>query len=227
MRINALPVLAALALLLTACGPGRLERLPPAGLVAASQVLVFADGMHSGVVLDKTPAIAALDPQTEGVPAGYPFMEVGFAADEWIVAQEPGCCAKLSLAFGSSRGVLYLVQLPSFERPPREAGTPIRTWTLQLSAEARRRLEARIAGWVDGEAPLLLRPPARTTTMRYVNRRWAVSHNCHDFTVDVLRAAGLELEIRSIYDNDRFADEMDEAVRQLAAGAITVVGPAP
>lgn len=189
MRPTPLVLLAAV-LLLCGCG-ARLERLPPPGLAEAERVLVFADGMHSGVVLAATPALAALDAQPAGAPAGMPYLEVGFAADAWIAADNPGMCMKLAMATTTQRGVLYLVHLPASDRPRREAETPIRTWVLPLSAEGRRRLGERIDSWVDTSAPVVLRLPARTSFMRFATRDWKLSHNCHDFTVDLLHAAGI------------------------------------
>lgn len=229
MRASVNPFAACLlltAVLLAGCA-GRLERLPPPNLPESERILVFADGLHSGVVVAMSPALADLDPQPEGPPAALPYLEVGFAADEWIAASEPGSGTKLRMAFGTSGGVLDLCHRAELARPPRSADIPLRTWIIPLSAEGRRRLDTCIRSWGNREAPQMLRPPARPTTFRFANRRWSIFHNCHDFTVEVLRAAGLELEVLSIYDNDRLAKQMDEAVRQMAEGSITVVGPPP
>jgi hypothetical protein len=220
--------LCAMAALCCLTGCSRpLQTIPPAGLVAADRLLVFADGLHSGLVLSKSPSLATLDAQPEGPPVTLPFMEVGFAADEWIANESPGSGMKLRMAFGTSGGVLDLCHRAEMSRPARSPDIALRTWTLEVSAEGRQALDTFILAWRNASAPQMLRPPLRPTTFRFSTHRWSIFHNCHDFSVLALRAAGLDLTIKNLYTNDVFISQMDEALATLAASGITVIGPAP
>ncbi len=53
-------------LLLASCSRG-LGHLPPAQLTATARVIVFSDGFHSGVILDRQPLPLSLNPDVPGV----------------------------------------------------------------------------------------------------------------------------------------------------------------
>ena len=224
MRLPTLITLA--ALLLSGCaGLARqpVQAVPSAGDV---RIVVFNDGFHGGFLLPARAELAFLDPVTEGTPATWPWIEVGFGADAWIAAQDPGCCTATWLAFSRSEAVLMCERLPDERRQPRDADTPIHFWALTLSPESWRRLVDSIRLWVVDD---LVQPrrPEQPRFMRFASRKWSSFRNCNDFVVENLDAAGLDLSWRAIYTSGVFRGIMDDAADELEETRTTVIGTTP
>lgn len=224
MRLLTLAVLC--ALLLSGCAG--LARMPVQAVPSADDVriVVFNDGFHGGFLLPARAELAFLDPVTDGAPAGWPWIEVGFGADAWIAAQDPGCCTATWLAFSRSEAVLMCERLPHEQRPPRDAETPIRFWSITLSPDAWKRLVASIRLWVVDD---LVQPrrPEQATFMRFASRKWSSFRNCNDFVVENLDSAGLDLSWRAIYTSGVFCGVMDDATAELEETRTTVIGTTP
>ena len=221
-----LPPILLLALLLSGCAG--LARQPVRAAPAAGDVriVVFNDGFHGGFLLPARPELAFLDPVTTGAAAAWPWIEVGFGADAWIAAQDPGCCTATSLAFSRSDAVLMCERLPDERRKPRDPETPIRFWSLTLAPASWDRLVAAIRLWVVDD---LVQPrrPEQARFMRFAAHKWSSFRNCNDFVVETLEPAGLDLSWRAIYTSGIFTSVMDKAEAELAASGTTVIGVTP
>ena len=202
-------------LLLTGCAssPARTPRIAPPSASDVT-VVIFNDSFHSGFLLPNQPDLAFLDPQPAGEPATRPWIEVGFGADAWVVARDPGACTAVWLAFSRTAGVLMLEHRVSDLRPPRDPDTPVRFWRIRLSQESWTRLVAELHTWVVEEV-VQPRQPDEAAFMRFSARRWSSFRNCHDFVVETLDPVGLDLAWRAVYTSDGFSAVMDGAQREL------------
>jgi hypothetical protein len=117
--------------------------------------------------------------------------------------------------------------LPDLSGVPGLDRAKLRTWDLRLSQRAMDALVARLEHYwlaqpitaveVDGIAP---------TKVYAAARDWSAFDNCHDFTIDLLRAAGLDLRGRMIWLAGGFTVALDSATDQVQAAGIRVIGPA-
>lgn len=228
MRLPPLLLLLALlpALLLTGCAGLARQPVHAAPTADDVRIVVFNDGFHGGFLLPARPELAFLDPVTTGAPATWPWIEVGFGADAWVAAQDPGCCTATWLAFSRSDAVLMCERWPDEQRKPRDPQTPIHFWSLTLSPASWSRLVATVRLWVVDD---LIQPrrPEQARFMRFAVHKWSSFRNCNDFVVDALESAGLDLSWRAIYTSGIFTGVMDKAAAELASTGPIVIGVPP
>jgi hypothetical protein len=215
------PLLLAIVLLLAAgCGQA-LRSLPPQGLTAHREIVVFSDGFHSGLLLPwPDPALAALDPATGDGPASLPWFEVGFGAAAWMLEAQPGCCTATGMVVCPVPGALAMRHHRDPAPLPR-SGAATRTWRLTVDADGWTALAAALRA---DRGPGEPRLPGNPALLCSSPRRWSVLANCHDWTVSRLRDAGLDLRDRTWRGNRDLVGDLDRAVVELAAAGRLVVG---
>lgn len=213
------------ALLLAGCG-GILRSVPPQGLKGTRTILVFADHFHSGIVLPS----AAVGPELDGRPAreleGRPWTALHFGEEVWMTDLSTGFWHAASLAVSPGPGMLEVDRLPSRDLTPLGVDAArLRWWSFPVDEAGWSGLLAAFEGrWVDRGRP---QAPAPVAFARYLpsSRKWSLSNNCHDFTLDLLRGAGLDLRPRAIYDAGRLRKDLDRAQEELDAAGVVVIGP--
>lgn len=222
-----LPVLAACLLLLAGCAT--LRSLPPKGLAPAHELTVFTDGFHSGLVLDKQTLPADFDPRSGDEPATYPHISLHFGEERWTAGLDNSAMHALGLVFIPGNGVIESDHTRSGLRDiPGLRLDSLRVWTFPVDQAGLDRLLADLrTEWMSGI--VMPRPPGETSTLYPSPKSWSVFHNCHDFTVGLLRSAGLDMRGRWIYLAGGLATDLDDASAELEAAGIRVIGlgPAP
>jgi hypothetical protein len=213
-----------LVAVLGGCGQP-LRSLPPAGLTAHHQVVVFNDGSHSGLLLPwPDPDLVFLDPRNDDPPSRMPWLEIGFGADAWT-RLGGGSSVAARLAFGSSAAVLMLRHQPGMFPMPRPGVEP-QLWKVDLDQAAWERLKAHLAAAVDRELSYP-RKPGATDWVVFAVERWSIVHNCHDWTAGCLVVCGLDIDHPIGRTSSGFQEEITAISRQLAEAGITVIGPGP
>lgn len=217
------------ALLLSGCATGLARPARGAPVTDTDvTVVVFNDGFHSGLLVPRSPELADLDPQAEGPAVALPWLELGFGADAWVAAHDPGCCTATWLIFSRSPGVLMCEHLANPTRKPRDPNTTLHLWPLRFTAAAWQRLSTEIRTWVD-TGLVQPRQPTQASFMRFSTKRWTSFRNCNDFVIETLAPAGLEMVWRPAYTVSGFAAVMEGVVTELERDGIKVidVGLAP
>ena len=207
------------------CGCSTLRSVPPPGLTKAHEITVFTDGFHSGLVLDKQSLPADIDPRSGDEPASYPQLSLHFGEELWTAGIDNSMRHAVGLVFVPGRGVVQsdhtrsgLMDVPGLRHPY------LREWTFAVTQAGMVRLIAELKGqWMTGI--VMPRMAGETSTLYLSPRSWSALYNCHDFTVDLLRAAGLDLRGRWVYLAGGLATDLDEASSELEAAGITVIGP--
>lgn len=171
-----------LCVVLCGCaGQPRPAAAPPAGIVVA-----FADDFHSGVVVERAAAPAALLPAV----ARTPWVAFHFGERRWIRGEADGLCDALRLGVCSGEGGVQVDAVPWWVHA--RGGTDparVRVWAFPVSAMELAALQARLADWI---APAAVSEALRPGSCWWPARRgWSLRTNCHDFTVDLLHAAGI------------------------------------
>ena len=215
-------VLLAAAVLAGGCGaraPHRPTRDPAPALV----VTVFDDGFHSGLILPYADAPTALDAQRGEATAPLPFVEIGFGEARWMQDIDRGWVHAVRIALWPSDGMLMLVNLPERRRPDRDR-TPTRYWQVPVTAAGGRALFARIERWID-RSKRYVRPPDDPLFFFAGSRNYTPFRDCHDFTIDLLRAARFPIERRWLATAGGFDRGMDSGMAALAEAGIAAVGP--
>ena len=206
-------------------GCSTVRRLPPPGLVPAHELTVFTDGFHSGLILDREALPPDLDPRHDDEFASYPQISLHFGEERWTTGADASTRHALSLVFFPGRGVVQsdhtraqLVDVPGL-RPGH-----VRQWTFPVTQSGIVRLRRVLrTEWMTGR--VLVRPPGENSTLYLSPKAWSVFHSCHDFTVAMLAAAGLELKTRWLYLGGGLAADLDDASAELEAAGIRVIGP--
>jgi len=207
-------------------GCGGLRRLPSPGIATdAIEVVVFNDGFHSGLLVPNRPELNWLDTQDDAI-AKWPWLEIGFGADDWINAQEGTSLSKTRLALMGSAGVLMLEHYQTPTRPDRNPGTPSKFWHLRFTPEAWARMVDFLKPWTDTSI-VRLRQGDETRFFVFSPIQWTITQNCHDFVLDWLAAGGLPTVWQAGTTSDWFRLKIDEVVRQLQDGGISVVDCEP
>jgi hypothetical protein len=223
MRLTVV-LLLLLALVGCARGPGH---LPPTGAVEVVRLRVFTDGFHSGLVLPRVALPRTLDPVVEGWPQSFAGRSFHYGEEDWTSGENMSDLHAVRLAFIPGVGVIQTDATPL--DPPEIPGTDrsrMRVWTFALSEAAYEALLARLQQeWlVAGSAPRLPFPgdPSHLITCPH---DWSVWHNCHDFTADLLRTAGLDLPSHTIATAGVLAGDLDLAQAALDRAGVRVLTP--
>jgi hypothetical protein len=214
-----------LVAVLLGAGCGTMRRLPPPALTAAHELTVFTDGFHSGLILDRESMPPDFDPRHDDELASYPQISLHFGEERWTAGEDNSMFHALSLVFFPGIGVVQsdhtrsqLIDVPGL-RPGH-----LRAWTFPVTQAGIDRLRQVLrTQWMTGR--VLVRPPGENSTLYLSPQSWSVFHSCHDFTVAMLAAAGLELRTRWLYLGGGLAADLDDASRELEAAGIRVIGP--
>lgn len=210
--------------LLAASGCATVRTMPPAGLHADHQLVVFTDGFHSGVVLDKAALPTALDPHTGDEPASWPQQTLHFGEEKWTAGYDNSMLHALGLVFFPGEGVVQsdhtrngLVDVPGLELGK------LRMWIFPVNQAGIDALVSDLQNnWMTGV--VMPREPGTPSTLYPAAHSWSVYHNCHDFTLDMLRSAGLDLRGRWLYLAGGLTTDLDQATKEMARAGITVIG---
>lgn len=212
-------------LVLLCCGCSSVVRhMPPKDLTAAHQLTVFTDGFHSGIVVDKASLPVTLDPQGGDEPASWPQQTLHFGEVKWTSGYDNSMWHAIGLAFVPGEGVVQsdhtrngLVDVPGLELGK------LRMWNFPINQAG---IDAMVANlqqnWLAGT--VMPREPGTPSTLYPALHTWSIYHNCHDFTFDMLRSAGLDLHTRWLYLAGGLTNDLDEAQREMARAGITVIG---
>lgn len=225
LGISRLGIAVLLAVLLAGCATVR--TLPPPGLIATHRLTVFTDGFHSGILLDRQALPAGFDPRSGDEPASYPYLTLHFGEELWTSGVDDSLLHAVRLAFVPGRGVIQsdhtrakLIDVPGLHLEH------LRTWEFQVNQAGIDHLLHHLRGaW---QAPgIYVRETDEVSTLYRSQRTWGLFHNCHDFTIDMVRAAGLDLRGRWLYIGGSVAQDMEAAERAMAEARRTVIGFAP
>jgi hypothetical protein len=159
--------------------------------VAAPEAIVvaFADDFHSGVVIERAAAPAGVLPAS----ARAPWVAFHFGERRWIRGEADGVCDAVRLGVCSGDGGVQVDAVPWWVHA--RGGTDpgrVRVWAFLVTSAELSALTARLDSWIapgaDGEA---IRPGSCWWP---ASRAWSLRTNCHDFTVDLLHAAGIPVD---------------------------------
>jgi hypothetical protein len=212
-------------LMLSSCGT--LRQLPPAHLESSTSFVVFTDGFHSGVALPRSVLPPELDPPTAGASQQWPVRTFHFGEEKWTSGADNSMSHAIGLVFIPGPGVVQSDHTPKdLSEVPALDQQRLRTWRFRVSDAGLQRMLARLRErWMDGI--MIPPPPDSASTLFPSPRSWSVFDSCHDFTVDLLRAAGLELRGRWLYLAGGLTTDLDDAQADLDAAGIEVIGPTP
>ena len=218
-------LLAGCLLLLAGCAT--LRTLPPPDLQPAHRITVFNDGFHSGVMLDKAALPPGFDPRSGDLPAQWPMLTVHFGEQLWTDGEDTSILHALRLVVVPGRGVVQSDHTRAdLQDVPGVEFAHLRTWTFAVNQEGIDRLVAVLQQrWLDGR--IMERQEGEASNLYPSPLSWSVFHSCHDFTVAMLRAAGLDLRGRWLYLAGGLATDLDDASRELRVAGIRVIGVAP
>lgn len=226
-RVSAAAALA-LALLLAACAP--LRQVPPAGLQPHRELQVWVDHFHSALIVKAGDCDPALMPWVAPLDPAVPWRSVHYGERRWMTDPDTGTCHALSLFFTGGPGLVQMDRLFAVGRrdlayvgfDPARA----RCWRFQVDERGWRAWQERLRQrWATGGVNSATPGPA--TTYVETAESWTMSCNCHDFTLDLLRAAGCDLPVRGWYGARQLAHDLDRAQAELERRGIQVVGPPP
>ena len=223
MRLASIVVL---ILTLTSCGP--LRTLPPLHLTEAHRIRVFTDGFHSGLIVERRTLPTRLNPPMQGLAEQAQLKSLHFGEEAWTAGWNMSDLHAFRLAFIPGTGVIQsdptesdAAGIPGLER------NRIKTWDFHLSQTAMNALMNRLETHWLAEPLVTVDEPDLPPTILFESRQpWSGFDNCHDFTVDLLRAAGLNLRPQTLRLARNLTQDLDRATVQLREAGITVVGPA-
>ncbi len=152
-------------------------------------VVVFADDFHSGVVIEREATPSALLPAS----SSQPWVALHFGERRWIRGEADGICDAIRLGVCNGDGGVQVDAVPWWVHAC--GGTDperVRIWVFPVTALALAALQARLDSWI---APGARREAIRPGSCWWPSSRaWSLRTNCHDFTVDLLRAAGIPVD---------------------------------
>jgi hypothetical protein len=166
-------------------------RPPPSADVRPQALLIaFADDFHSGVIIERSRLPADLLPAGAPDPSRAPWIVLHFGERRWITGEADSTLDAVRLVVATGEGGVQIDTVPWWIH---ERGGTVpeaqRVWPFAISAEAEAAMLARLRTWIDGRAmPRPLRPGSSWLPS---SRAWSLGGNCHDFTRDLLDAAGL------------------------------------
>lgn len=213
-----------LGLLLGGCGT--LTRLPPPSAVPVHELTVFSDAFHSGVVVRAAACDPALD-QAQGFLAAWPWLTIHSGERKWMLDPEAGMLHAAGLGFSRHPALLQMDRHTNLDQAWGYIGVDratLRLWHFQVSEAGWAAWQRHVReAWIAG--PHLPRPPGDPTTYWPCQHDWWLDSNCHDFTLAMLRAAGLPLRQRWIYSARQVHLDLTRAQEALTAAGITVLDP--
>lgn len=223
MRLHGALLLAGLLL----AGCSTLRTMPPKDLTPAHQIIVFSDGFHTGLMLDKASLPADFDPHPDDAIAARPFITVHFGEERWTSGADNSWAHAVGLVFIPGNGVVQsdhtrrdLSDVPGLEMEK------LRTWVFKVNQAGNERMVARLQKeWMTGI--VMTRREGEASSLYLSPQSWSVFNSCHDFTVDMLRAAGLDLRGRWLYLAGGVCTDLNDAETELRAAGITVIGVEP
>jgi hypothetical protein len=173
-------------------------------------VVAFADDFHSGVLLERTAFPPEMVPAGAPTQTDAPWIVVHFGERRWIIGEADGYADALRLGMFKGEGGVQLDVVGDWMH--RRGGTNpdrIRLWTFPLSAAGHAALLADLRGWIDQRLPVRsLAPGVAWHVSLYP---WALSRNCHDFTISLLMAGGVPVENRPIMQASSMRQALDRA----------------
>jgi len=175
--------LAALCLILVGCAAR-----PAPEPSSEALIVVFADSFHSGIVLERSQVDRRLLP-----PAQAPWVAVHFGERRWISGEADGLGDAMRLVVWPGEGGVQVDGIDWWihDRGGTEPALE-RVWVFTVSQQQLDRLRARLDSWIAiGATSHQIRP---STVWWPSSRAWSLRTNCHDFTVDLLAAAGIEVD---------------------------------
>ena len=221
-------ILSVLCLILVLAGcSGGLRGLPPRDLQPATTLVVFCDGFHSGLLVDRQVLPERLNPKVPGPADAGARRSLHFGEEQWTTGADVTWHHACRLAFVPGRGVIQsdvsaaeTCDVPGLDRerlvfwrfPVSQAGVDAVMQRLQTE-------------WIPKDSLQVMLSPDIPTTLFTTGRDWSVYDNCHDFTADLLIAAGLHLPRHTIARAGVLRADLDQAVADLAQGGIRVIGP--
>lgn len=207
-RVSACCVLLLIPLLLAGCA-----RAPMAAPAAEALIVVFADGFHSGIVLARADVPAGLLPPQ----ATRPWVAIHFGERRWISGQADGLCDALRLGLSAGEGGVQVDSVAWWVHD--RGGTDparVRVWAFPVARRSLEALTARLDSWIEPEAvQAQLRPGSAWWPSR---RAWTLRTNCHDFTADLLSAAGIPVSTPPIMLAEPLRHALDRAWSEADAG---------
>ncbi len=218
-------LLGLIGLCLTGCAT--LRSLPPKDLTPAHQVTVFCDGFHTGLLLDKTSMPADFDPHNDDAIAARPFLTIHFGEEKWTSGADNSWTHALGLVFFPGEGVVQSDHTrTALEDVPGLDMDKIQTWVFKVNQAGNDRMIERLQhDWMTGI--VMTRKAGESSSLYLSPQSWSVFNSCHDFTIDMLRAAGLDIRGRWLYLAGGMAKDLNAATHELEEAGITVIGPAP
>jgi hypothetical protein len=151
-------------------------------------VVVFADGFHSGIVLER----ADVPPRLLPLVAEAPWVAVHFGEQRWISGEADGVLEALRLGLSGGGGG---VQVDAIDWWVHDRGgtdtSEVRVWAFPVTRAELAGVRARLDFWIEPDA---VRHPLRPGACWWpASRDWTLRTNCHDFTVDLLDGAGIRV----------------------------------
>lgn len=209
-------------LLFTGCST--LRSVPPQGLQAAHQLTIFTDGFHTGVLLDKASLAADFDPLTGDDIAERPYVTIHFGEEKWTSGADNSWTHALGLVFFPGSGVVQSDHTrAALEDVPALDLDNIQTWVFSVNQAGNERMIERLQKkWMTGI--VMTRREGESSSLYLSPESWSVFNSCHDFTIDMLRAAGLDMRGRWLYLADSMTKDLNNASIELKEAGITVIG---
>jgi hypothetical protein len=156
-------------------------------------IVVFVDDFHSGVLLERAAVPAELLPAGGRTVPGSGWVVLHFGERRWIRGEADGCIDGLRLALFAGDGGVQMDLVPWW-RHARGGTDPSRAriWVFTATHADVAGVVTRLRSWIaKGGTPEFL---AIDTCWWRSTHAWTLANNCHDFTVDLLAGAGLELD---------------------------------
>jgi hypothetical protein len=167
---------------------------------------------------------ADFDPRSGDAPAAFPYVTLHFGEELWTAGIDNSLLHALRLGIIPGRGVIQSDHTRAGLRDvPGLHLEHLRTWEFAVNQAGIDHLLRHLQTAWQGPG-FLSREPDEVSTLYSSRRDWSLSHNCHDFTIDMVRSAGLDLRGRWIYIGGSVAQDMDAAEQELHQAGRTVIG---
>ena len=171
-------------------------------------VWFFSNGFHSGVLVP-TAAVATLGLDPQARPG--PWLEIGFGETAWTTGDDRSFWRIIRLVVWRSEGVFLMEDRPLCARSADYGHDACRYWRVELDAARRTALLATLDDWIDRRR-WRQDDPDDSFFYRPAKRTYHLSQNCHDFTADAARAAGLPIARSVVASPLWFEQQMDLAL---------------
>jgi hypothetical protein len=151
-----------------------------------------------------------LVPATAPGQATAPWIVVHFGERRWITGEADGCADALRLAVCTGEGGVQIDAVAGWRH--RRGGTDpsrVRLWTFPLSAAGHAALLSGLRGWIAPGVPA--RPLGSGASWYESCHPWSLGRNCHDFTVSILAAGGVDVDRDVIMQADPLRQALDQA----------------